>query len=39
MAFLTCEANQTVGAIHPKAVPVILRPVYQGIGDPIRANY
>ncbi len=26
MAFLTCEANQTVGAIHPKAMPVMLRP-------------
>ena len=25
MAFLTCEPNQTVGAIHPKAMPVILR--------------
>jgi putative SOS response-associated peptidase YedK len=25
-AFLTCEANQTVGAVHPKAMPVILRP-------------
>ena len=24
MAFLTCEPNQTVGAIHPKAMPVIL---------------
>jgi putative SOS response-associated peptidase YedK len=22
--FLTCEPNQTVGAIHPKALPVIL---------------
>ena len=22
--FLTCEANQTVGAVHPKAMPVIL---------------
>ncbi|QIK96396.1 SOS response-associated peptidase [Sphingomonas sp. HDW15A] len=26
MAFLTCEANGIVGAIHPKAMPVILRP-------------
>ena len=26
MAFLTCEANRTVGAVHPKAMPVILRP-------------
>ena len=26
MAFLTCDANQTVGAIHPKAMPVMLRP-------------
>ena len=26
MAFLTCEANATVGAIHPKAMPVMLRP-------------
>lgn len=26
MAFLTCEANQIVGAIHPKAMPVMLRP-------------
>ena len=25
MAFLTCDANQTVGAVHPKAMPVILR--------------
>ncbi len=25
-AFLTCEANQTVGAVHPKAMPVMLRP-------------
>jgi putative SOS response-associated peptidase YedK len=22
--FLTCDANETVGAIHPKAMPVIL---------------
>jgi len=26
MAFLTCDANATVGAIHPKAMPVMLRP-------------
>ena len=26
MAFLTCEANQTVGTVHPKAMPVMLRP-------------
>ena len=26
MAFLTCEANAVVGAIHPKAMPVMLRP-------------
>lgn len=26
MAFLTCEPNQTVGAVHPKAMPVMLRP-------------
>jgi len=26
MAFLTCEANRTVGDIHPKAMPVMLRP-------------
>lgn len=25
MAFLTCEPNETVGAVHPKAMPVILR--------------
>lgn len=25
MAFLTCEPNQLVGAVHPKAMPVILR--------------
>lgn len=24
MAFLTCEPNQIVGAVHPKAMPVIL---------------
>ena len=26
MAFLTCEPNSTVGAVHPKAMPVMLRP-------------
>lgn len=26
MAFLTCEANETVGAVHPKTMPVMLRP-------------
>ena len=26
MAFLTCEANEIVGPIHPKAMPVMLRP-------------
>ncbi len=26
MASLTCEANATVGAVHPKAMPVMLRP-------------
>lgn len=26
MALLTCEANETVGAVHPKAMPVMLRP-------------
>lgn len=25
MAFLTCDANETVGAVHPKAMPVMLR--------------
>ena len=28
-AFLTCAPNETVGRVHPKAMPVILRP-----GDP-----
>ena len=27
MAFLTCEPNEIVGAVHPKAMPVMLRPV------------
>jgi len=26
MAFLTCEPNQVVGAVHPKAMPVMLAP-------------
>ena len=26
MAFLTCEANETVAAVHPKAMPVMLAP-------------
>lgn len=26
MAILTCAANETVGAVHPKAMPVMLRP-------------
>ena len=26
MAFLTCEPNATVGAVHPKAMPVMLHP-------------
>jgi putative SOS response-associated peptidase YedK len=26
MAFLTCEPNRIVGAVHPKAMPVMLRP-------------
>ena len=30
MAFLTCEANATVGAVHPKAMPVMLRPADAG---------
>jgi putative SOS response-associated peptidase YedK len=30
MAFLTCEANATVGAVHPKAMPVMLRPADTG---------
>ncbi|GEO00244.1 DUF159 family protein [Novosphingobium sediminis] len=25
-AFLTCEANTVVGSVHPKAMPVVLRP-------------
>ena len=36
MAFLTCEPNQTVGAIHPKAMPVILArdDLDSWLGDP-----
>jgi putative SOS response-associated peptidase YedK len=26
MAFLTCNANRVVGDIHPKAMPVMLKP-------------
>jgi putative SOS response-associated peptidase YedK len=26
MAFLTCEPNEIVGSVHPKAMPVMLRP-------------
>ena len=26
MAFLTCDSNATVGAVHPTAMPVMLRP-------------
>ena len=26
MAFLTCAPNEVVGAVHPKAMPVMLRP-------------
>jgi len=26
MAFLTCEPNELVGAVHPQAMPVILSP-------------
>jgi putative SOS response-associated peptidase YedK len=26
MSFLTCEPNETVGAVHPKAMPVMLDP-------------
>ena len=37
MAFLTCEANQTVGAVHPKAMPVMLRPATTS-GAGWRAN-
>jgi putative SOS response-associated peptidase YedK len=30
MAFLTCQPNETVGAIHPKAMPVMLDPAGFG---------
>jgi putative SOS response-associated peptidase YedK len=30
MAFLTCEPNETVGAVHPKAMPVMLDPEDYG---------
>lgn len=39
MAFLTCEANEIVGAVHPKAMPVMLRPADVSIWlDSERAN-
>jgi len=31
MAILTCEANATVGAVHPKAMPVMLAPPHLGL--------
>jgi putative SOS response-associated peptidase YedK len=36
MAFLTCDANETVGAVHPKAMPVMLTPDIVGrwLDDP-----
>ncbi len=36
MAFLTCEPNATVAAVHPKAMPVLLAPDNYGawLGDP-----
>jgi hypothetical protein len=36
MAFLTCEPNATVAAVHPKAMPVVLAPDKYGqwLGDP-----
>ncbi|WP_118856719.1 SOS response-associated peptidase [Sphingomonas mesophila] len=37
MAFLTCEANALVGAVHPKAMPVMLRP--RQIGDWLEGTY
>lgn len=30
MAFLTCKPNATVGAVHPKAMPVMLDPADYG---------
>lgn len=30
MAFLTCEPNATVAAVHPKAMPVVLAPDHYG---------
>lgn len=30
MAFLTCEPNAIVGAVHPKAMPVLLEPADYG---------
>ena len=36
MAFLTCEPNATVGAVHPKAMPVLLDPAHYSrwLDDP-----
>jgi putative SOS response-associated peptidase YedK len=36
MAFLTCEPNELVGPVHPKAMPVMLRPsdVSRWLGSP-----
>ena len=31
MAFLTCEPNTVVGAVHPKAMPVMLRPAQAAL--------
>ena len=41
MAFLTCEPNQTVGAIHPKAMPVILahNDIDRWLSDPHETAY
>jgi putative SOS response-associated peptidase YedK len=36
MAFLTCEANGVVGAVHPKAMPVVLAP--EGVDRWLRAD-
>ncbi len=35
-AFLTCESNATVAAVHPKAMPVVLAPDHYSawLGDP-----
>jgi putative SOS response-associated peptidase YedK len=36
MAFLTCPPNETVGAVHPKAMPVMLEPSHfdRWLSDP-----